>query len=210
MTALAIFTTTARMECAVASVSDHYALDCIHSWYRRPQTVDPGNDPAAGDPEDALDGRPVGDGPPPLEEVREDIPAASHENASLQATDNSAAALSSAEVHVLDFQGLVLPNTPHADEVLDDLFASNDEGVDGEDGEKGEFSTADDDDDLETEEEDPESDDTETEASKTPSLTENAALAAVFKNTRKNVKKRLGDTLPLLLGRPPDLPLSPP
>lgn len=79
---------------------------------------------------------------------------------------------SSAEVHVLDSQGLVLPNTPHADEVLADLFSSNDDvNDDGDDGDEGEFSTADDDDEeLETEEEDSEAEDpdTATEALTTP------------------------------------------
>ena len=98
------------------------------------RNVDLGNDPAAGDPEDALDGRPVGDGPPPLDEVHEVPPAASHESASPPPTDNSAAAPPSAEVRVLDSQGLVLPNTPHADEVLADLFSSNDDGDDGDEG----------------------------------------------------------------------------
>lgn len=42
----------------------------------------------------------------------------------------------------MDSQGLVLPNTPHAEEVLADLFSSNDDGDDGDDGE---CSTADDD-----------------------------------------------------------------
>lgn len=197
------------MRCCICKSLEHVALDCIHSWYRRPQTIDLGNDPATGDPEDAHDGCPVGDGPPPLEEVREDSPAASHENASPQPTDNSAATPPSAEVHVLDSQGLVLPNNPHADEVLADLFAPNDDD-DGDDSDEGEFSTADDDDEeLETEEEDPETEDpdTETEASKTPSLTENAALAAVFKKTRKNVKKRLGDRLPQRGGSDPGPPV---
>lgn len=193
------------VRCCICKSLDHYALDCMHSWYRRPQTVDPGNDPAAGDPEDALDGRPVGDGPPPLEELSEDPPAAPHEDASLQPAANSAAAPSSAEVHVLDSQGLVLPNTPHADPVLQDLFISGDEDVDGDDGVEGEFSTADDDDQSETE--DPQSDDTDAEASKTPSLTENAALAAAFKKTRKNVKKRLGDRLSQRVGPDPGPPV---
>ena len=117
---------------------------------------------------------------------------------------------SSAEVHVLDSQGLVLPNTPHADEVLADLFASNDDvNDDGHEGDEGEFSTADDDDEqLETDEEDSETEDpdTATEASTTPSLTENTALAAVFKKTLKNVKKRLGDRLPQRGGSDPGPP----
>ena len=188
------------MRCCICKSKEHVAVDCIHSWYRRPQTIDLADDLATGDPEDALDGRPVGDGPPPpLEELPEDPPAASNENASPQPTDNSAAPPSSAEVHVLDSQGLVLPNTPDADEVLADLFASNDDvNDDGDEGDEGEFSTADDDEQLETDEEDSETEDpdTATEASTTPSLTENAALAAVFKKTRKNVKKRLGDRLP--------------
>lgn len=152
--------------------------------------------------------------PPPLEELPEDPPAASNENASPQPTDNSAAPPSSAEVHVLDSQGLVLPNTPHADEVLADLFTSNDDGNDdgdeGDEGDEGEFSTADDDDEqLETDEEDCEAEDsdTTTEASTTPTLTENAALAAVFKKTRKNVKKRLGDHLPQRGGSAPRPPV---
>ena len=111
---------------------------------------------------------------------------------------------------------MVLPNTPHADEVLADLFTSNDDGNDdGDEGDEGEFSTADDDDEqLETEEEDSETDvseaedpDTATEASTTPTLTENAALAAVFKKTRKNVKKRLGDHLPQRGGSAPGPPV---
>lgn len=50
--------------------------------------------------------------------------------------DLSSLMLSSAEVHVLDSQGMVLPKTPLADEVLLDLL-SNNEGHDGD------FSTAD-------------------------------------------------------------------
>ena len=109
----------------------------------------------------------------------------------------------------MDSQGLVLPNTPDADEVLADLFASNDDvNDDGDEGDEGEFSTADDDEQLETDEEDSETEDpdTATEASTTPSLTENAALAAVFKKTRKNVKKRLGDRLPQRGGSDPGPP----
>ena len=105
---------------------------------------------------------------------------------------------------------MVLPNTPHADEVLADLFASNDDvNDDGHEGDEGEFSTADDDDEqLETDEDDSETEDpdTATEASTTPSLTENTALAAVFKKTLKNVKKRLGDRLPQRGGSDPGPP----
>ena len=79
------------MRCCICKSKEHVAVDCIHSWYRRPQTIDLADDLATGDPEDALDGRPVGDGPPPLEELPEDPPAASNENASPQPTDNSAA-----------------------------------------------------------------------------------------------------------------------
>ena len=86
-----------------------------------------------------------------------------------------------------------------------------------DDGDDGEFSTAGDDE-LVTEEQDPETEeDPDTEADESTgasSLTENAALAGVFKKTRKNVKKGLGDRLPqrgdqtlaLPLGRPSDLP----
>ena len=79
------------MRCCICKSKEHVAVDCIHSWYRRPQTIDLADDLATGDPEDALDGRPVGDGPPPLEELPEDPPAASNENGSPQPTDNSAA-----------------------------------------------------------------------------------------------------------------------
>ena len=60
----------------------------------------------------------------------------------------------------------------------------------------------------ETEEEDSETEDPDsaTEVSTTPTLTENAALAAVFKKTRKNVKKRLGDRLPQRGGSDPGPP----
>ena len=54
------------MRCCICKSKEHVAVDCIHSWYRRPQTIDLADDLATGDPEDALDGRPVGDGPPPL------------------------------------------------------------------------------------------------------------------------------------------------
>lgn len=53
------------MRCCICKSKEHVAVDCIHSWYRRPQTIDLADDLATGDPEDALDGRPVGDGPPP-------------------------------------------------------------------------------------------------------------------------------------------------
>ena len=62
------------MRCCICKSKEHVAVDCIHSWYRRPQTIDLADDLATGDPEDALDGRPVGDGPPPLEELPEDPP----------------------------------------------------------------------------------------------------------------------------------------
>ena len=52
------------MRCCICKSKEHVAVDCIHSWYRRPQTIDLADDLATGDPEDALDGRPVGDGPP--------------------------------------------------------------------------------------------------------------------------------------------------
>lgn len=95
--------------------------------------------------------------------------------------------------------------------MLADLFSSNDDvNDDANDGDEGEFSTADDDDEqLETEEEDSEAEDpdTATEASTTPSISEIAALAAVFKKTRKNVKKRLGDRLPQRGGSAPGPPV---
>lgn len=96
----------------------------------------------------------------------------------------SSPTLSSAEVDVLGSQGMVLPKTPTADEVLADSFLSIDEGQDAD------FSTAND--------SDPEcsGEDTETESTTAePSITEDAALAAAFK-THKNVKKGVGDRLP--------------
>ena len=92
--------------------------------------------------------------------------------------------LSSAEVHVLGSQGMVLPKTPTPDEVLADLFLSIDEGQDAD------CFTADDSD-SECSGEDTETESTTAE----PSITEDAALAAAFK-TRKNVKKGVGDHLP--------------
>lgn len=85
------------------------------------------------------------------------------------------------ELRLLDSQGSILPNTPHADAVLADLFQSCDDGDDGEEG-------ADDDLAIETEDstDDSESDDT----------SKNVALAAAFKKTRKNVNKRAGGRLP--------------
>ena len=101
------------MRCCICKSKEHVAVDCIHSWYRRPQTIDLADDLATGDPEDALDGRPVGDGPPPpLEELPEDPPAASNENASPQPTDNSAAPPSSAEVHVWTLRVWSCPTHP--------------------------------------------------------------------------------------------------
>ena len=57
-------------------------------------------------------------------------------------TDFSSPTLPSAEVRVLDSQGVVLPKTPLADEVLQDLFLFNDEGHD--ESLDGDFSTAED------------------------------------------------------------------
>ena len=96
----------------------------------------------------------------------------------------SSPTLSSAEVDVLGSQGMVLPKTPTADEVLADSFLSIDEGQDAD------FSTANDSD-SECSGEDTETESTTAE----PSITEDAALAAAFK-TRKNVKKGVGDRLP--------------
>ena len=96
----------------------------------------------------------------------------------------SSPTLSSAEVDVLGSQGMVLPKTPTADEVLADSFLSIDEGQDAD------FSTANDSD-SECSGEDTETESTTAE----PSITEDAALAAAFK-TRKNVKKGVGDHLP--------------
>ena len=96
----------------------------------------------------------------------------------------SSPTLSSAEVDVLGSQGMVLPKTPTADEVLADSFLSIDEGQDAD------FSTANDSD-LECSGEDTETESTTAE----PSITEDAALAAAFK-THKNVKKGVGDRLP--------------
>lgn len=96
----------------------------------------------------------------------------------------SSPTLSSAEVDVLGSQGMVLPKTPTADEVLADSFLSIDEGQDAD------FSTANDSDSQCSGE------DTETESTTAePSITEDAALAAAFK-THKNVKKGVGDRLP--------------
>lgn len=96
----------------------------------------------------------------------------------------SSPTLSSAEVDVLGSQGMVLPKTPTADEVLADSFLSIDEGQDAD------FSTANDSD-SECSGEDTETESTTAE----PSITEDAALAAAFK-THKNVKKGVGDRLP--------------
>ena len=96
----------------------------------------------------------------------------------------SSPTLSSAEVDVLGSQGMVLPKTPTADEVLADSFLSIDEGQDAD------FSTANDSD-SECLGEDTETESTTAE----PSITEDAALAAAFK-THKNVKKGVGDRLP--------------
>ena len=96
----------------------------------------------------------------------------------------SSPTLSSAEVDVLGSQGMVLPKTPTADEVLADSFLSTDEGQDAD------FSTANDSD-AECSGEDTETESTTAE----PSITEDAALAAAFK-THKNVKKGVGDRLP--------------
>ena len=97
----------------------------------------------------------------------------------------SSPTLSSAEVHVIGSQGMVLPKTPIADEVLADSFLSIDEGQDAD------FSTVDDGD-SECSGEDTETESTTAELS----ITEDAALATAFKKTRKNVKKRVGDRLP--------------
>ena len=96
----------------------------------------------------------------------------------------SSPTLSSAEVDILGSQGMVLPKTPTADEVLADSFLSIDEGQDAD------FSTANDSD-SECSGEDTETESTTAE----PSITEDAALAAAFK-THKNVKKGVGDRLP--------------
>ena len=96
----------------------------------------------------------------------------------------SSPTLSSAEVDVLGSQGMVLPKTPTADEVLADSFLSIDEGQDAD------FSTANDSD-SECSGEDTETESTTAE----PSITEDAALATAFK-THKNVKKGVGDRLP--------------
>ena len=96
----------------------------------------------------------------------------------------SSPTLSSAEVDVLGSQGMVLPKTPTADEVLADSFLSIDEGQDAD------FSTANNSD-SECSGEDTETESTTAE----PSITEDAALAAAFK-THKNVKKGVGDRLP--------------
>jgi len=181
------------MRCCMCKSLEHVAVDCPHSWYRRPQQIDPGNDPIA---DEILAENPVlpGNDVPPL--AGGAPPALPPEGSSAAAHID---ALSSAEFHVLDSQGMLLPNTPHADAVLADLFSPND-------GDDAEFSTAeddngddDDDDELVTEEENPASDDpdTETEGAAASSLPEDVPLATVFKKTRKkNVKKRLGDRLP--------------
>ena len=83
----------------------------------------------------------------------------------------------------------MLPKTPIMDEVLADLFLSNDEGQDAD------FSTADDGN-SECSGEDTETESTTAESTTAePSITEDAALAAAFNKTRKNVKKRVGDRL---------------
>jgi len=76
---------------------------------------------------------------------------------------------SSAEVHDMDSQGLIVLSTPHADEVLAELFSSNKEEAVAE---------------------------TEADPSRDSSITENAALATVFKKTRKNVNNQVGDCFP--------------
>lgn len=76
----------------------------------------------------------------------------------------SSPTLSSAEVDVLGSQGMVLPKTPTADEVLADSFLSIDEGQDAD------FSTANDSD-SECSGEDTETESTTAE----PSITEDAA-----------------------------------
>ena len=175
---------------------EHIAVDCPHSWYRRPQQIDLGNDPIA---DAILAENPVlpGNDVPPL--AGEGSPAPPPEGSSAAAhIDAPSPPPSSAEVHVLDSQGMILPNTPHADAVLADLFSPND-------GDDAEFSTADDngddddDNELVTEEENRDSDDpdTETEGAAAPSLPEDVPLATVFRKTcEKNVKKRVGDCLP--------------
>ena len=85
------------------------------------------------------------------------------------------------EPRVLDSQGSVLPNTPLADAVLADLFQSCDDDDDGGEDEDDDLATA-------TE------DSTDDSASDDPS--ENVALAAAFKKSRKNANKRAGCRLP--------------
>ena len=136
----------------ICKSSEHLALDCPHSWYRRPQKIDPENDLVVENilaevtqkailvmlRKTVLVMTPLLLGIPPDALLQD--PAS---GACVAANaDFSSPTLPSAEVGVLDSQGVVLPKTPLADEVLQDLFLFNDEGQD--EGLDGDFSTAED------------------------------------------------------------------
>ena len=146
--------------CCICKATTHRAIDCPHSWYKRPLL----SDNAEARPFDA---RPA------------DANAESNVEATVQPTDEEPAS------RILDTQGSLVPNPPSTEpinqplQILQEVFASEDGDTD--------FSTADE---HETEgESDDETSTEDTTAEEAEDAMETEAAAAAAKKRRKLPKK---------------------
>lgn len=174
-------------KCCICKDSSHYAIDCPHSWYKRPTLKEVGTTerPAVNDGRDPLivnddrDPSAVNDRPPPADISLNDV----------QATDADATQPSDDSSHrpILDSQGSLVPSPSPVIPVLEEVFGSD-----------VEFSTAEDEEDEDDEESSSSSEDDspaersagENDSSVDPSVRESDVLAVATKKRRKSPPMR--------------------
>ena len=170
--------------CCICKHPSHYAIDCPHSWYKRPTLKEGTTErPAVNEDRD----------PPAVSDDR--LPSVDISLNEAQAPDLDATQPSEDSLHqpILDSQGSLIPSATPVIPVLEEIFGSDDPDDDGD----IEFSTADEDD--EDDEESSSSDDDnpavfsdrENDPSVAdPSVRESDVLAVATKKRRKPPPKR--------------------
>lgn len=175
-------------KCCICKDTSHFAIDCPHSWYKRPTLKEVGTTerPAANDDRDPLivnddrDPSAANDRPPPADISLNEV----------QATDADATQPSGDSSHrpILDSQGSLVPSPSPVIPLLEEVFGSDDL----DDDRDVDFSTADEDEEDDEESSSSEDDspaersDGENDSSVAdPSVRESDVLAVATKKRRK-------------------------